>query len=98
MTVLYNIYVNQKTNSIAIAIYVYTFMKSEKALDDTTAWIQHKWIHVHMATYFRARCRAVSPSLLTTLGLVSFPFTRVCTTSRCPFLMRSTKVMMVITL
>ena len=56
------------------------------------AWIQHKWINVHMATYFRAICNAVSPSLLTTLGSVSFSFTRICTISRCPSLMRNTKV------
>ena len=62
-------------------------MKSEKTLVH-----EHKWIHVHMATYFRAICRAVSPSLLTTLGSVSFSFTRICTTSRYPFLMKSTKV------
>ena len=62
MIVTYNIYVNLKTNRIAVATYIYIY-ESVKTIEDTSAWIQHKWIHVHMATYFRAICRAESPSL-----------------------------------
>ena len=90
----------QKDIQIATKLIIVKFrcmyMLSHMRLDNET--LEHKWIHANMATYFRAICRAVSPTLLTALGSVSFPFTRVCAIFRYPFLMRSTKVMMVITL